>query len=757
MPAGPRDSTSPRVVSHAHEPDQHSGASPPVVSQVLADRSRRRAALPGGSVRERLFPGDPRVWRVAAVVGCLMAVGAALWLLLPRDFYTGTNSVRGRGPAATVKQGQELCVRGLLMPPGTGRLQLELQTQGTRPALRGRVRAGSAQAVTRLPRAPGGLAKVALAVPRTQSSAEATPTTACVTPSAGEPVVFLGMLGKAAELAPTVNGKKLDVRVAVWFLPPAGERRAPLTMLPEVFERAALFRPGIVGPWTYWLLIFLALPALLLWALRLLATSSRERKGSLGTGATIFLLAFSSASTWALVTPSFNAPDESEHFAYAQYVAETGRAIDSSQGRRGTYSTEEAVALDGVRLFSSTEAPDGKPPWLRADERRWERRVARNRPPDDDGGGYSTAGSVHTPAYYALLAPAYLVTDAQSPFTQLFGMRLISALLGAFVAMFAYLVVRELAPRHRMAAVAAGLLVAFQPMFSFMSGAVNNDMGVNAGAAALVYLLVRGLRRGLTPALGAGLGAVLAITPLLKGTGLALLPAAALALLLMLLRRHGRRDLLALGTVVASFLALTVAWDLVSPLFERTTLATPGGTAPGGAAASNLSGLLSYLWQIYLPKMPFMNDLFVQSWPAFEIWVVRGWDAFGWYAVSFPLWVNVGIVSCMLAAGALAGAALVRHPRTTWRLGPELVVLLTVIASVVGAVHVAYYSSTPRPVIPEFGRYAFPAITALATAAVGAAFAFPRRLLAPALTVLVVLVLGLSWASRLLTLVGFYS
>jgi hypothetical protein len=35
-----------------------------------------------------------------------------------------------------------------------------------------------------------------------------------------------------------------------------------------------------------------------------------------------------------------------------------------------------------------------------------------------------------------------------------------------------------------------------------MSGVINSDAGVNAAAALLVFLLVRGLRRGLTVPLG---------------------------------------------------------------------------------------------------------------------------------------------------------------------------------------------------------------------------------------------------------------
>jgi len=254
-----------------------------------------------------------------------------------------------------------------------------------------------------------------------------------------------------------------------------------------------------------------------------------------------------------------------------------------------------------------------------------------------------------------------------------------------------------------------------------------------------------------------GIGAALVVTPLLKGTGLALYPAALLALALTALRHHSRRHLLALATVAGSLVAFTLAWKVITPLFEPTAQGRAAGSAAVSSARSDIPGALSYLWQVFLPRLPFMGDLFVERWPAFDIYAIRGWGAFGWYALTFPKWVYVLIALTMLATAALAGVAVVRRRAVARGWGPEMLVLLTAIVGLIAAVHFAYYSKSPRPIIAEFGRYAFPAITALATVAVGSAFALPRRWLAPAVTVLVVLVMGLSYASRLLTLVGFYS
>jgi hypothetical protein len=69
----------------------------------------------------------------------------------------------------------------------------------------------------------------------------------------------------------------------------------------------------------------------------------------------------------------------------------------------------------------------------------------------------------------------------------------------------------------------------------------------------------------------------------------------------------------------------------------------------------------------------------------------------------------------------------------------------------------AYYDPHPRAVIAEFGRYVFPAIGPLALLVVGALHAFSRRHMATVGVGLLVAMIGLSYASQLLTLTAFYA
>ena len=710
--------------------------------------------------------GDRGIWRVVAVVCALGALVVLGGLLVPGDYYTGTNSVRARGYVVDVAPQKRLCLPRVSIPADTARVQMEVLAGESRPPLELVVRAGAERLTATAPASPApGVTKVEFGIPTRPGGAEAAEGSLCLRNTApeGGPGVAVGGTNGAvgSEPPPTLEGEPLDRQIGVWYLPEAGAERSKLALLPAVMERAALFRPGWVGAWTPWLLVFALVPALGFAALRLMARAAAgARPRRIPLAALVAVIAFGNAAAWATLTPSFNTPDESEQFAYAQFVAETGDSIDRApQPGRPAYSTAENFALEATRILASNEIGDGRPPWLERDERRWRERFEREDPPEDDGGGFTTCCNPHSPVYYGLLAPAYHLAG-DSTFTQLWLMRLMSSLMAAIAAACAFGIVRELIPSRPELAVAGGILVAFHPMFAFMGGAVNNDMGVNAGSAVVLYLLIRGLRRGLTWRLGLALGVALAVLPLLKGTGYALFPIAAFAILGMLVRRHGRRDVAWVAVTIAALVAVTLVWQAIAPSFGRATFTTPSEGLPGEGLAplTDTGGYLSYLWQIFLPKLPFMTDLWLQPWPFYDIYVIRGFGAFGWYQVTFPGLAYDLIVGLLAVLVVLGVVVLVRRWDAVRSRGWETIVLLGVGAAIIAGVEAFYYTPTPRgTIIAEMGRYAFPAITAFAALAIAATLGAGRRrapLLAAALAAWMVV---LNTAGQLVALNGFYT
>jgi Predicted membrane protein (DUF2142) len=722
------------------------------------------------STRARLvraaLPGDRRVWLAAAAVSVLALVAVLLSLLVPRDYYAGTNGVRTRAFLAELGTGDTLCSAPQRIPAGTGRIELQLAVRRPRPPLdlEVRIRGRAPVRSHALGPATRELTKIDFPVPDLARGRDYVDGTVCL--RSGADHVAIGGSGglQVGDLPATLRGRPLGGRVALWFRPPAGEKRSLASLGPKILLRAALFRPGFVGRWTYAAILLLLMPGLMYAGVRLLALVAAGMTPRVAVPLAVAAIAFAGAAAWSLVTPSFNAPDETEHFAYGQHLAETGKAPSGDSER---LSAEERTAVDALRLYSSVERGDGKPPWLPVTEAIWRvdrshTRPGESEPARDDGAGASVATSSHSPLYYSLLLPSYAAGSGDTIWTRLWLMRLVSALLGAVVAGCAVLVLREIVPRRPLLAAAAGLLVAFQPMFSFISGAVNNDNGVNATAAVLVYLLMRGLRRGLTVRLALGIGAAMAVAPIMKGTGFALYPAALVAVGVMLWRTRGTHARVRPAAALAGAAGVLFAlWGVLAPAFDRGLIGTPGGAAPGvgDKASGHPLGLAGYLWQVFLPKLSFMTDGWTSTdVPGFEIWVVRGFGAFGWYAMTFADWVYLVIVAVLVGVAVMAVLTLRQRREGARRLAAQLAVLALVVLGVIGGVHAYYFGESPNVgVIPEQGRYAFPAITALAAIAVGSFLALPRRWRVPALVGLVAAMMWLDLAGQLTSLARFYS
>jgi hypothetical protein len=715
-----------------------------------------------------VFAGDRRVWRVAAICAVPLLALTAFYCLRPRVYFTGTDSVENAGSVVEVKSGSPVCAPGLRLPAGSAVVRLQvLSPTARRPALNLDVRAAGRTTKSSLPPLSVQANRPSNAdFPIAQTPAHPAARAASLCLSASGPVHVGGTpLTTPGSSPPTVGGAAVAARLAVWYLPRTGQHSSYVQRIAQILDRAALFRPRVVGAWLYWLLLLLVLPALALLSLRCLAVAVAG--GTRRLALTLFAIAALNACCWALITPVFQGPDEVDHFAYTQSLVERGeKPINDPQAARLRWSSAENLALEDTSFLTDHQVGDTRAPWLSAQDQEYQAQVRRLHPSRSDGGGYTTSAA-HGPLYYLALAPAYLVTSRASVFSQLTLMRIASALLGALVVLFTFLLARELAPRRPWLAVLAALLVAYEPMYGFISGIVNNDVGVNATAAALEVLLIRLLRRGITVPWGALTGAVLILLPSVKGTGLSLYPVAGLVLLVALWRYHRRSDLLGWAALA---IAAVVVGELAAHVLNPALAATAAGGAGGGPSAigsnanavhealHHLPDYLSYLWQVFLPRLPFMTAHFPSSvYPGFVIFIERGWGAFGWYDVFFPPWVYAAILVISVLVLVLAPLAARREWRWLSAHALEALAVILMPIAVIAGFAAAYYTPGARPVIAEFGRYAFPAIGPIALLVVGALHAFGRRRMLEAGVALVVAMIALSYTSQLLTLTSFYA
>jgi Predicted membrane protein (DUF2142) len=479
-------------------------------------------------------------------------------------------------------------------------------------------------------------------------------------------------------------------------------------------------------------------------------------------GRMCFLVAFVNAAIWSIVVPPFEVPDEAIHFAYAQYLAETGKP--PPQGAGAQYSPEEQQALESLGVLSVIGHPQLRGVLDRAEDRTLRSALAAHR--DPVGQGASSPATNQPPLYYALEAIPYWLSPSSSILTRLAFMRLLSALMAACTVLAIFMFLRELLPAWRWAWTVGALAVAFQPTFDFIAAGVHGDNLLYLTSALTVYGLLRAYRRGLTTRRAALLGVAIAAGVLSKLTFIALLPGIALALALLAWRAlpDGRvRALRMLAVAVGVAAGPVLIYGLLNvDVWHR------GGVTAGGVAGATTSSIasggtitlkdsLDYIWQLYLPRLWFMHHVYFPQYPGFQIWLDGSLGHFGWLDYTFPAWVYEIGKDLFLVLVALAALGLWRERLRVKRALPLFACYATMAVGLLGAIGYAgirYKLDTGY--LFEQARYLFPLLAFYALFLVFAARGAGRRW-GPALgAAIVVLAMAHGLFAETLTISRYY-
>ena len=481
------------------------------------------------------------------------------------------------------------------------------------------------------------------------------------------------------------------------------------------------------------------------------------------------LVAGLSALTWSLVTPPFHVPDEVAHFAYAQYLAETGELPRENGDLR--YSPEEETVIGLTGFYLVVGESRGRPPWTRAQDRALDDAPAG----DPVSTGNAQSATNNPPLYYLLQAVPYHLAGSLDLPDRLMFMRLISVLMAAVTALATFLFVRETLPSTPWAWTAGGLVAAFQPLFGFISSGVQNDAMLYMSSALMFLALARAFRHGLTPRRGAAIGVAASLGLLSKLTFLGLIPGALLAVGLLAWRGRDapeRRTVLR-GAAVATAIVAAVGLVYVGAnvaLFDRPALPGAIGTtgspspeaptdAPAAQADSSMQERAAYVWQLYLPRLPFMSEQFPGANPMPNLWL-HGWiGRFGWLDASWPEAVYRWGRWVLVLLGAMAAFATARHLlrggawRARW---PELVSYTALALGLLLIIGLAGYRAREdgQPGF-EQARYLLPLLPLYAVA-VGMALRPLGRWAPAAGAALVVAAFGHDLLAQLLTVSRFY-
>ncbi len=379
------------------------------------------------------------------------------------------------------------------------------------------------------------------------------------------------------------------------------------------------------------------------------------------------LVGFLNAVIWMVVTPPFQVPDETGHVVYAQHLAETGQIPDDDDAY--PFSDELQATVVAQRFGELIGRPDERSVPAEYYDSAVDSVVAD--PPNPANGRGSIESSNQPPLYYAAAAAAYLASPWQDLLHRLWLMRLVSALFAGLTTLFTYLFLREVLAEPWTWTVGA-LAVAFQPLFGFISSGVHPDALLFTASAALFFTVARAFRRGLTPGRGAAIGLALTVGLFTKLNFVALIPGVVIALGLLVWRAGAKRPgalrgaATALGVLAAAvvlFGALNaVVWD--RPLNGRVTTSeeqvAPSEPASEPAAPITRKEQLSYTWQLYLPRLPFMQDQFAY-YPLWQTFFKGTIGVFGWLDTTFDTWVYTLALILVIPLVALLLAALWRR------------------------------------------------------------------------------------------------
>jgi 4-amino-4-deoxy-L-arabinose transferase-like glycosyltransferase len=429
---------------------------------------------------------------------------------------------------------------------------------------------------------------------------------------------------------------------------------------------------------------------------------------------------------WALTVPPFQAPDEFAHVAAVQSLANRGDLPGDPE--RPLQSTEEELATSASNAAQTAQQLQVKPEWSKRAYDRWRQRADTLGGDSRTDGGGTNPAAANPPLYYLLLVAPYKAASGGDFFARLDAMRLGSALLLLITVTATWLLAGTVFGPRRPLQLAAASLPALLPMVTFVSASVTPDSLLYATSAVVLWLGARVIvgRGGLAGVVA--LCAVAALAVLTKATAYALLPAVALAVLIAAFRSRDVRTLVVTALVAGATFAVVVApWFVIARATDRPA----SGQLVGAGAASdvNVRELTSYVWQYYLPRLPFQTPYGpLGDYPqAYETWFKRAVGAFGWLEVRWPPAVYAALFAVWLSViGAAAVALFRRRRRLDWRLAAFFAT--AIISLLVGLHWSEFRVAEGSGGLLSQGRYLFPLLPIAGLIAASALTVVPQRL-----------------------------
>jgi 4-amino-4-deoxy-L-arabinose transferase-like glycosyltransferase len=480
---------------------------------------------------------------------------------------------------------------------------------------------------------------------------------------------------------------------------------------------------------------------------------------------------------WALLMPPWQAPDTQWHYAYMESLIEGGRL--PGDPKRPQFSSDQWSGMSTAGSLQTQMYPwNSATNWSAADWQAFRRKTGSTPLSRSDGGG-SNPAQPNPPLYYLYAAVGYLIDRGGGALGRLYSIQLWGILLLLATTVGGWLLAGETFGRRRTAQLACASVVGLLPMTAFLSTSVNPDAMLITVWTFALWLGARVINRRAAAVDCVALCAVTAAAILIKATGYALVPPVMLALAIGWWQRprsERRHRLMVIGSAglalvlpVAGWIAFTRATG--RPTVNEINVASSSVVAAGQGSGDqrvtrihlfNIGDFLSYLWQFYLPRLPFMPairetpELSGSTLPVYRLWLEQGPAGVfgGIFGVYLPTWIYSLVGG--LVAGILATAvALLSRLRDA----PRLRLLMFYAAMVVvllGLLHVSDWRLVVSGGWFLQGRYLLPASGLLGLCVGLIVTRVPMRFKAAACGLTLAAVLGLEAVSLVTVLQGYY-
>jgi Predicted membrane protein (DUF2142) len=687
--------------------------------------------------------------RLVVATGLALLVGAvALTLSHEAPRHAGLNAVQPSHVLAQTSRGGVVCQGGEVLPADTAAIRLSLVSDYGPPLGVTVTHAGRLLTRGALPAGWGG-AQATVRVRRT--SHDVLDTTVCAHVGAGTAVGVLGGTTPPGTGTATGAGRPLGGSMRIEYFRPG--RESWWSYATTVASRIGVARERWGGSW-----MAVAIGLLVLASAAIAIAGVTRARSTTVAALSCAAVGVLNATAWGLITPPLQGVDEFFHVAYIQQLVE-GRSLPEP---RSTFVLphELAVAIRDLHVLSIAGIPQNRPLWSAASARAVQRELSQ--PLRRRGNGDAGAATNEPPLYYSLEAAPYALASNGTLLDRIAVMRLLSALFAGATALFTFLFIREALPGTPWAWTVGAVGVALVPMLGSVSGVLNPDALLFAVSAALFFCIARCFRRGVTTRMAVATGLTIAIGLLTKVNFIGLAPGAIVALVLAARRQQGRwvpGPLRLAG--IASAAGLTPLAGLLLRSLSSSARPSLGTITQELHATSTLHGTfggeLSYLWQLYLPRLPGLHDYFPRSFPLYDNWFITFVGAFGSLDSTFPRIAYSGaLVVAIILITLLVRTLVLRRSALRQRL-PELAAYLLMMAGLLVIIAAASYLlglvdggsfGTSRYLLPLLAPFGL--LLALAARAGG-------RRWGPALGAAIV-VLGIGWSlfGQLITIARYY-